>query len=311
MNRINALWGDWCSHGILVNNIPISAFLLSQKINIYKEITIPFCRLYDNDFSVSLGTVPSAFLAKVDFRHWYFSDRDFQHYARLVSKLSIPSVMFCESPYGHEYPRQSDIISFEKKLYERTKIFVDIIKNINPNMKIVSPAIQTIGQYDDMFMEYLIRHRDLFDVYSFYCTNFSTEMESASLFARLNEVYRLLPKDVWVLRWAVPSNEEVPLYLISEDCSLLSPAVAAGKLKLVYDNVNLITKGNATWFYSGLFMDANPNVVDSPSLWKNYFPHLPSDNSVFQSSHFMGIASHTNIVKQEILDMIIKLKSHE
>lgn len=314
-DKINIIEGDWIDKTWWSKDAnPGSVFrrLQSAGFKIFKELVLPFNRLYDDHFWGGLQSAHNIFLAKIDFRHWYYDDDEFQEYVRKVSSIKFPAVMLGDSPYGFEKPGQVSLRSFEKKLFDRTKILSQTIKNNHPETKIVSPSISLVDfDVKDMYLEYFLHNRNRFDVYSLDYTYDITEQSTASLTALLNEVLRVLPKDVWITRWAMSACDELVQNPFSIAPSLWKPLnelEASMRLKIGFETIESITGGRSKWFYSGCSKDEyHPSGKVIESLWRKH-PHLYKDNSTsWNYSNFMGLITYKNVIKEPLLEALIEL----
>lgn len=314
-DKINVLEGDWIDKTWRSQDITPNSVLsrLSQSgFKTFQESLLPFNRLHDDDFWGSFRAIHKIFIAKIDFRHWYYNDDEFQDYVRKVSSIQFPAVMLGDSPYGHERPRQVQVESFEKKLFERTKILSDAIKNKNPKTKIISPSVCLVDyEFRDKYLEYFLYNRQYFDVYSLNCAYDTDERSLALLTALLNELLQVLSKEVWVTRWSVCSSDELvqnTFTIADANWKPPHPSESAQRLKSVFTTIESITKGKSKWFFSGGFKDEyHPSSKIVEPIWKKY-PHLyPESSPVWGPSHFMGLVDYHNKIKEPILEALIDL----
>lgn len=313
-NKINILEGDWVDQTWWSKDTdPSSVFsrLLSAGFQILKESTLPFNRLYDQMFWGSFRSVHRTFLAKVDFRHWYADEEDFQNYVRNISSIPFSAVAIAESPFGYERPLQIQPDFFEKKMYERLRFLATAIKNRHPKTKIVSPRICVVEpEFRESYLEFFIHNRDLFDIYSLDCAYDMSEMNTAVLTSFLSEVLRVLPKEVWITRWAVPASDQLlkSEFVMTPSWKPIGTTEASLRLRSVFDSIETITGGKSKWFYSGCGKDDyHPSLKVCEPLWQRC-PHIVAKwTGGWNHSHVMGLVTHENEVKEPILSMLIDL----
>ncbi len=307
-DKINLLEGEWTRN---VTGTPVYTNLLKSGFRALREQTLPLTRLYDDNYWGVLRSVHTVFLAKLDFRHWYYDDDVFYEYMKRVSSIRFPAICLFDSPFGHEMPNV-DIDVFEKKLFDRTKVFYNTIKHKHPDTIIVSPSICiTDERYRDRYRDYFVHNRRYFDVYSMHCSYDVNEQNTALLMAFLNEVLQIAPKEVWVTRWSVPSSD-VPIMSPSTMGGItwhpVRWAEASHHMLNVFQGVEDLTKHKTRWFFTGCgFDEYHPDKQVQEPLWVQY-PHLyPKSTLSWNYSHFLGLLTYDNKVKEPILDTLLKL----
>lgn len=314
LDKISILEGEWIDRTWLseAGDIDLLSRLSKAGFSIQQEHTLPLTRLHDDNFWGSLRSVHRIFMARIDHRHWYFDDEVFHDYVRKVSNIRFPAVALGDSPYGHEYPRQVGLDAFEKKLFERTKILADAIKNKHPDTLIVSPHICVVDyNLRERYLDYFVHNRKHFDVYGLNCCFDMREQSVAVLTALLNEVLYILKKDVWVTRWSVPAcNEKIqnPNVMAAPSWRPMFVEEAAIQLKNIYEAVENITGGRSKWFFSGCSKDEyHPSKKVPESLWLTD-PHMRvASTPMWNFSHFTGLVDYHNKVKEPILQSLMNL----
>lgn len=252
-------------------------------------------------------------LYRLDWRHWLYDDRVFYNYIKNVASLRLPYVLLSESPLGYERPQQILLSAYEAKLYERTKLAYEVIKETSPETTIISPAIDILPEYiSSHYLDYFLHNRQYFDVYSMHCCYDLSERNLAKLDAFLTSVLRVLVKPLWVTRWAVPSCDHMITNHHSTDYvkgSFLKAEQAAKKLVETYEVIEKITHKNSIWFYM-LSPDLYPFVKPEDEWW------LPPESLLYRPIslsgawdfyHFLGIVDCEGNPKEPIINAVNKL----
>lgn len=309
MDKINVLEGDWIDD-------PYYDFVLPKiaeaKISICKQKTLPLTRLYDNEYWGSLR-VHRVDLAVLDYRHWYYDDATFFEYVKKISEIKFPAICFSESPFGFELP-SIDISSFEKKLYERSKTFSNLIRHKQPTTVLLSPAIRVLFDYDkqERYLDYFFHNYSLFDAYSLHCCTDMKEHRLGALTAFLQQILRTSFKPTWITKWAIPSCDhgiESEKMLQPTDWKPVRSPMAVRNLRKTYDAINEVAQNNTHWFFVGVGQDIyHPNKTVPIPYWQTsslYRSDNPSTS--WQPEHFMGCVDYLGAVKEKVLQGFLDL----
>jgi len=198
----------------------------------------------------------------------------------------------------------------EKKLFERTKILCSLLKNRQPQVKIISPSITIIDErMRSRYLDYLVHNRNFFEYHGLNCCHDMKEQTMAVLTSFLSEMLRLSRKEVWITRWSVPSSYSVVTSnnLGGLDWQVPHPKESALLLKSVFSNIETITKGNSKWFFSGTSKDEYHPAKKIPTrLWQDA-PHILRQSDAWDYSHFLGSISYDDKLKEQILDTLKSL----
>lgn len=295
--KINIIDGEWLDKSTLfLGKLDLAG------IQRFRETNLPFSRVYDKLFWGKMQGHHDTFFAKIDFRHWYHDDEDFHQYVHQITRIRFPCVIIAESPYTHEYPRQVNINAFEKKLFNRTRFLIDSIKNKHPQTNILSPAICVVSsEHRNRYLDYFLQFRSDFDYYTMHCINVP-ERDMVSLSAFFSEISAILPKELWITRWAVPSCDNGSSHGIGSE--VLSSMLAAKKIQNMFETIEILTKNRSKWFFSGCTKDDTSGKMKE-SLWSKNSQVFVEDVSAW--NNFLGIVSQDHKMKDPIVDILLKL----
>ncbi len=311
MQKINALVGPWLDQYFYREILPI---LNQHNIPTARQETIPIIRLYDKQYWGGLRSLHRISLAMLDYRHWYYDDETFHEYVKQVSSVKFPAVCLFECPFGYERPN-IDVLAFEKKLYERTKMMADAIHNKQPETVVVSPAISLVSaEFQEKYLDYFIHNRSLFDAYALHICYGLEEQSTNLLSSLLNQVVRILRKPVWVTKWGIPSCDHSvhsPKTLGQLDWDVIPSVLAATKAESIFNLVDDICLSNTKWFFASVGKDVYHRDKRAPgpsSLWEplKLCAEHPTSNS-WNYTHFLGMSTFKEEIKKPILDVFLKL----
>lgn len=310
LSKINIIEGPWCDDLYYKRILPQ---IHSADIPVVSEEVIPVLNLYNENYWGSLRSIHMIDIAVIDYRHWYLSDDEFAEYVKNISLIKFPAVCFTVDPYGFEKPKHIDMHSFEKKLFERTKIIANQIKGKNKDTILLSPAIADIKDNRQELLDYFYHHRNVFDVYNVHLNHDMSESSDARLRSFISEVLKVLPKEVWITRWSIPCTDSIistPFIVGETDWKPLSYAAACQRLRHYFVMTESLTKNKTKWFYSGMHQDRyNPNDPFTPmEFWKKKHDfHCENYEYSWGHSHFSGIINDKGQTKTQLLDSVIEL----
>ncbi len=314
VRKVNVLESEWLDVAYRTLVLPE---LTKVRISNLRESLIPVTRLYDKDYWRVLRSLHRIFLAKFDHRLWYQDDSTFEDYVREFATVSFPAVSIFDTPFDYECPlehlvdTEASTSVFQKKLYERFSMAASIIKKQQPDTLILSPAI-CLTKHPEMYIEYLVHNRNLFDVYAMHCCSDGDEKEIARLTTVLNQTLKILQKPVWVTRWAIPScmHKIESRTLQTTDWRPLSHVEAASKMKRLFMTIDDITGDKSKWFYTGLGRDSyNPHAKIPYPLWAPCSHYPTQDFDIWTMHDFMGMYDYEDNLKSPILTALKELAS--
>ena len=310
LSKINIIEGLWCDELYYRDILPQ---IHNADIPIVHEELISVLNLHNDNYWGSLRSIHKTDIAIIDYRHWYLSDDDFAEYVKHISLIKFPVVCFTVDPYGFERPKHIDINSFEKKLFERTKIITNQIKGKHQDTILLSPAITDINQHRQELLDYFYHFRNTFDIYNVHLNHNMTEESDARMRSFISEVLKVLLKEIWITRWSVPCTESsisTPFIIGETEWKPLSYAAARQRLRHYFVIMESLAKNKTKWFYSGMHQDRyNPRDPFTPlDFWKkNHDFHCESYEYSWNHSHFAGVIDDKRQIKTQLLDSVIDL----
>jgi hypothetical protein len=310
--KINVLEGNWLNDNYYKKLLPI---IQDSDIPTVRKETIPITRLYDSSYWGELRSIHRIDIACLDPRSWYLNDDDFRYYLQQVSNIIFPAIIIFENPYTLDKPQYVDLNTFERKLFERTKIAVQIIRSKHNDIKVLSPAITPMtSEYYNRYIDYFMHHRSVFDIYAVHMCNDMQEPTIGQVVSLLNHVLSILQHDVWVTQWAIPSTDEPmlsPKIFGESSWSRLSYASASQRLRYTFSIIESTTKRNCKWFFSGMGQDlySNKNMPPNLNMWAmDKLPFIPEVmNSQWDFYHFLGMLTYGEEIKKDLLDSFLAL----
>jgi len=306
MNKINVLEGEWLGDDYYKIIYPR---LKQAKISTFKYKIIPLLRLHDDIYWNELRKNPNVDFAVVDSHLWHYDDSTFNKYVQLFSSVNFPIVCVADSLCNAIV--DIDAESYFKKFFERTEIICKIVRKNHPKTIILSPPINVVkSQHLNYCVDYFIHNREYFDGYAVHCVNDTQEHTLGKLASLLNQVMKILPKPLWITKWAVPSFEgELRTDKIIGSSSWEPWNYRAASLRMLrsFTYINSIATHGSKWFYAGMGKDLYSSQY-SPGFHEFWFSKVicsrPSYTYEWDFSHFLGIMTELDI-KRSILDSFI------
>jgi len=255
-------------------------------------------------------------IISLDYRHWYYDDVIFDGYAQNVSRLRPPVVSIFQNLYM-ERPKEISLDVFDKKLYKRTEILVNRIKDFIDDSLILSPAIVDVSKEEqDRYVRYFSVHHEYFDVYTLHCFHDMVEKTFLRTLSTLQKIISTCGvKPIWVTRWSVPSAEyniKARQTLLDDDYVPYDYDKAAQKLRYIYSLIDASVEGDCKWFFSGTHKDlfrVEEENYGNQLFWnsmRQYFM-FPLDNKCTNWYHFTGILEPNGFPKKELLAALIHM----
>ncbi len=308
-DKLTILEGEWLGREYYSNILP----QLNQKnIPTAHSQIIPLTKLHDKEYWGALRSSHNIDIASLDHRHWFYEDDIFEQYVDKIASVSFPAVCMFDCPFGYEMPN-ANLVAFEKKLYERSKILSDALRARQEKTTIISPAISMVNlEHQDTYLSYFVHNRTLFDVYGMHICYDMRETLTGILTAFLNQVLGVVRKPVWITKWAIPSLQQPIDNLETLSSSVWKPMIyseAARKLTHTFQVIEEITQGNSKWLYAGMGLDAYNRYSTGPSSFWDQYPLYRFNATKFgwDFYHFMGTMTHDGHIKRPILDAVMEL----
>lgn len=307
--KINVLQGDWADKSYYKEVFP---HLERAKIRTFNEQILPITRTYDNDYWWNLRSVHRIDIAVTDPRQWMFEDEVFDEYVNKICSVQFPIVCIFQSPL-EEKPHQVDVQSFIGKLSARTIQLVSSIRKSHSGTVVLSPAIEVIDEsLQKPYLDYFIEHRQYFDGYTVHCCNDFTEHTLAKLSSFLNQVMMVLPKKLWVTRWAVPTLDGQiinPHFIGGSGWAPYQSNAAELRLHRSFTLLDSIASMGSYWFYTGIGADLySPRLKPSPKdFWRTNLSYQPQRYSYdWDYWHFLGMLTSDGQLKSRFLNSFVQ-----
>lgn len=308
--KINALLGDW-NYKDWQKISPVLDEMVKFKIRALEQKTISLLHVNEPAYWTELRSTNRIFLAELDHHHWTFSDSVFEKYVRRLASSGLNAVALFQSPYGYESP-PVPMATFEKKLYQRAKMFVTIFRNESPKTTLLSPQIAVIApDLRDAYLEFLVHNRSYFDVYALNCCYDYNEVTTAFLTGLLSEIISTAAKEVWVTRWSVGASNEPIRYgqiMPEKEFVPLLFTQAAAYLRSVFNNIENITNKRCKWFFTGVHVDRyHPDKKREESIWDDH-PNLEGGRGPYWDfSDVSGLVTYDGKIKEPLLEALLQL----
>jgi len=298
-----------------VNVLLLSQYALTGKFHkiIYPQLklrlpivlrkTVPLCRfevepIEEIDYDEHL--------ISLDFRHWYYSDDVFDDYINYIAKLKPHYLFVFDAPYVHERPWKVDIEAFAYRLSYRCSKLVDLMRRESPETILIAPNISVLFEHKQIYMDFLMHHHHLFDVYSVMCANNMNDISIGMISSMTKEISDLSKKPIWLL-CAIPCGESMRTKDISYDAfDPLTEDMAVYKMNRTFELFQAINQ-DTSLFYFGIGKDTfDPITKPDPSDFWNDSVHFKSENK-WDWFHFLGLTDHSDRVKAYLLKGILNL----
>lgn len=309
--KVNVLEGDWLSSDYYDL---IKPRFIEKDIPTFRQEVLSLIRLYDESYWGGLRSVHRIDLAVLDPHHWQFNDSVFAEYVERIISVRFPVICISDYPFGYDVP-QVEIEEYARKLSQRTAFLATSIKKRHPRTVILSPAIGVVPQdYLDFCLDYYISNRQHFDAYAVHCCNNSDEHTLGRLTSLLTQILKILPKELWITKWAIPCFEGKLVgssVMGATSWEPIGDQASGQRLRRTFTLLETIAKGNSKWFYVGVGKDAyHPRLSPSPDSYWNPLTtiwHPGSYKSTWDFYHFLGMLTHDGQVKDNLLESFISL----
>lgn len=309
--KVNVLEGDWLTTDYYKS---VKPRLVKSDIPIFKQEVLPLIRLYDEEYWGGLRSVHRIDLAVLDSHHWQYSDREFADYVEKIISVHFPAVCMSDYPFGYDVPKV-EMEDYARKLSQRTALLAMAIKKRYASTVILSPAIGVVPEeHLNTCLDYYIDNRQYFTAYAVHCCNKSDEHTLGRLTSLLTQVLKVLPKELWITKWAIPSFEGKIVGSSVMGAASWEPIgyqAAGQRLRRTFMLLEALAKAKSKWFYVGMGKDAyHPRL--RPSSEANWNPLTTVWRpAVYKSTwdfyHFLGMLTHDGQVKDRLLENFISL----
>jgi hypothetical protein len=303
--KINVLEGAWVDS---FYHKAIYPQFENASIPIFRQQVLPLLRIFDETYWANLRAAHKIHFACIDPHHWGYDDAIFGQYVERISSVFFPVVCLFESPYGLEMP-SVETVAFSEKLFERTTLLVNAIKEKHPSTIILSPAIQhTKEMYLNYYLDYFVQNRSLFDGYAVHCCNDMSEYALRKITSFLEQLMKAVPKKIWITKWGVPTHEGTIINAVvgPSDSQPLDYKVGYQRLQRSFAVIDSLASQGSHWFYTAIGKDSyNPHRKPSPSEFWN--PDMacvtPNEYSyAWQFRHFLGLATSDGKIKSSLIE---------
>ena len=312
--KINVLEGPWVD--VNKEHQSLRLEFEKHKIPVLTQAVLPITRLHDDEYWWNLRSNHRITLAVPDFRHWLFEDDVFQLYAERIATVNFPMVALFESPLGFEMPPRIPLDVYVRKIFDRIALLASTIKERSKGTILLSPAISAIHEkYQQKYLDLFVHNRQYFDGYAVHCCNDMTEHTLGQLSSLLTQVMSILPRPVWVTKWAVPCFDDKVINPQVMGPSGWQPykSVAAGhRLNRSFELIeSLVRTSGSHWFYTGFGQDIyKPRAVPGKQeFWQPFATSIVPEEYPYgwEYWHFLGMMTAENKIKTRLLENLIRL----
>lgn len=311
MKKINVLTGTRMEK---TYSSQIHSRFVESGVPTWCQEVLPLTQLYNDAYWWGLNASDKVYMAIPDHRHWYYDDDVFEAYVERVSSVEFPVFCLGEAPFSFEMPSRVDSKSFTKKLFERIGILAHRIRERHPSTVLLAPGIGIVPEKSiQMYLDFFVHNRQHFDGYAVHICNDMREHNLGKVSSLLNQVMKILPKKIWVTKWAVPCLDERvinPQVMASSGWQPYKQKDAVRRLEHSFTFFESMASAGSVWFYTGTDRDLyKPKKVPGcHELWQSQPTHVPEEYSYdWQYWHFLGLLTSDGVPKDELLEGIVRL----
>ncbi len=309
--KVNVLEGDWLTDDYYKF---VKPRFIEKGIPVFRQEVLPLIRLYDDAYWGGLRSVHRIDLAVLDPHHWQFSDRIFAEYIERITSVHFPAICISDYPFGYDVPKV-EIDDYARKLSQRTALLATAIKKRYADTVILSPAIGVVSEeYLDTCLDYHIDNRQHFTAYAVHCCNNSDEHTLGRLTSLLTQVLKVLPKELWITKWAIPCFEGKLVgssVMGATSWEPINNRASGQRLRRTFTLLETLAKAQSKWFYVGAGKDAyHPRLTPSPDAYWSPLTtiwHPDAYKSTWDFYHFLGMLTHDGQIKDRLLESFISL----
>jgi len=286
---------------------------LAQVMPVCSRQVIPLtdCASDDSCFNVE----PEFY--SLDYRHWYYDEDVFEKYIEKIITYKPKRLFIFDNPFDHERPWTIDIRTFSRRLNQRARKLVEIIRKESPETMTIASWISVVEDaVRTTYVKFVGSHIDLFDAYSVLCVNDMTDISLGLVSSTLFELRRIEQKPTFLL-CAVPAGKIESQSKRGVQQAVFEPMVeqdASQRLKQIFELFKNITQNEFYMLYLGIDRDAyDPNKKSVPDdFWQN---SIPIDMYIHEYKwdwfHFLGLLNYNDRVKSYLLKALIGLSKKE
>ncbi len=314
--KINAIAGPWVDSDFHAKIYP---HLDQAGIPTFRQETLPLTRLYDDNYWWELRAAHRIDLVVLDHHHWQYNDDVFDKYLERITSVRFPVVCIAECPFGFERPLQIQPKDFTLKLFERTRKISTAIRNKHPNTILLSPGIGLVDEkLSRLYLDYFIHNRQFFDGYALHICNDMREHALGRVSSFLKQVLDVLPKKLWITKWAVPAfngkiiNSQAVAPLGWEPFQFRD---AAQRIERSFSFIETVASAGSHWFYTGTGKDYyKPKRKAGPEeFWQADISSIvpPEYSYSWEYWHFLGLMDSDGNVKNPLLRSLCQLAQYK
>lgn len=316
VKKINAIAGPWVDKDFHTKIYPR---LDEAGIPVFRQEVLPLTRLYDDNYWWELRSAHRIDFAILDYHHWQYDDDVFDKYLERVASVRFPVVCLAECPFGFERPLRVDPKDFAVKLFERTREMSVAIRGKHPGTVLLSPGIGLIDEkLSRLYLDYFIHNRQFFDGYALHICGDLKEHSMGQVSSFLNQVLGILPKKLWITKWAVPSFEGKVInaqVIASSGWEPFQVKEAVQRLERSFSFIETIAPAGSHWFYTGTGKDYyRPKRQSGPQeFWNPVISAVtPQEYSHgWGHRHFLGLMDSDGNVKEPLFQGLSRLAKNQ
>lgn len=314
--KINVIAGPWVDSSFHAKVYPR---LDQAGVPVFRQNVLPLTRLYDDNYWGELRSAHRIDFAIVDHHHWRYDDNVFDKYLERITSVRFPIVCIAECPFGFERPLRIEPKDFAAKLFERTRKISTAMREKHPSTILLSPGIGLVDEkLRGLYLDYFIHNRQFFDGYAVHVCNNMREHVMGQVSSFLNQVLEILPKKLWITKWAVPAfegkiiNTQVVAPIGWEPFRMKE---AVQRLERSFAFIETIASAGSHWFYTGTGKDYYKprRKPGSEEFWN------PAANAIIPQKyshsweywHFLGIMDSDGGIKEPLLQGFFDLAKYK
>lgn len=315
VKKINAIAGPWVDSDFHAKVYPQ---LDQAGIPIFRQETLPLTRLYDDNYWWELRAAHRIDFAVLDYHHWQYDDDVFDKYLERVASVRFPVLCIAECPFGFELPLNLPPVDFAAKLFERTRKIATAIRDKHSNTILLSPGIGLIDEkLSRFYLDYFVHNSKYFDGYAVHMCNTMREHDLGQVSSFLNQVMKILPKKLWITKWAVPAYDGKVInaqVVASSGWEPFRTRDAAQRLERSFSFIETVASAGSHWFYSGTGKDYYKprRRVGAAEFWNPVSSAvIPLEYSHgWEYWHFLGLMNCDGEVKQMLLQSLAQIAKY-
>lgn len=314
--KINAITGPWIDNDFYAKIFPQ---LDQAGVPTFRQETLPLTQLHNDNYWLELRSAHRIDFAVLDHHHWQYDDDVFDKYLERIVSVRFPIVCIAECPFGFERPLRVELKEFTIKLFERTRKIATAIRAKHPETILLSPGIGLIDEkFSRYYLDFFIHNRQFFDGYALHMCSNMREHALGQVSSFLNQVLAILPKKLWITKWAIPAfdgkviNTQV---IASSGWEPFQVKEAAQRLERSFAFIETVAPMGSHWFYTGTGKDYYKprRRAGSEEFWNPVTSAItPQDYSHgWEYWHFLGLMNSDGETKDYLLQGLCNLAKHK